>query len=109
MLWIANSRNSLLRAETVRELVGNGGFGRKTMYSVDPHPTCPSCRKSTYAVFPFSRHGVMRATRVSPFMKRMPEPNGAIDHSIRCVTTRRHVGHVEVRRNVAFLQLAELG
>ena len=44
------------------------------MYSVEPQPTCPLARKSTNAVFPFSRQGVIRATSVSPFMKRIPDP-----------------------------------
>src|SRR5689334_13364235 len=44
------------------------------MYSVEPHPRSPGARKSTSAVLPFSRHGVMRASSVSPFWNRAPDP-----------------------------------
>src|SRR5487761_191629 len=37
-----------------------------TTNSVEPKPVSPSRRKSTKAVFPFSRHGVIRANSVSP-------------------------------------------
>ena len=53
---------------------GIGGFERITMYSVEPHPTSSASRKSTNAVFPFSRHGVIRAIKVSPFTNRIPDP-----------------------------------
>lgn len=53
---------------------------RGPLYSVDPHATSPSLRKSTWAVLPFSKHGVMRATKVSPFMNFMPEPCARRSH-----------------------------
>ena len=40
--------------------------------SVEPRPTSPSAMKLTKPVLPFSRHGVMRASRVSPFRNLLP-------------------------------------
>ena len=47
-----------------------------TMNSVDPQPVAFGSRKSTYAVLPFSKQGVIRATSVSPLMNLIPEPYG---------------------------------
>src|SRR5690625_620832 len=44
------------------------------MYSVEPWPIELAGRPATYAVLPFSRHGVIRAIKVSPFLNRAPEP-----------------------------------
>src|SRR5690554_6331696 len=44
------------------------------MYSVEPRPIELAGRPATYAVLPFSRHGVIRAIKVSPFLNRVPEP-----------------------------------
>jgi hypothetical protein len=59
MLWIAKLRSPSFRArQYYRNSAGSAGFGIRTMYSVELQPTCPSCRKSTYAVFPLSRQGM---------------------------------------------------
>lgn len=49
-----------------------GGFGERTMYSVEPKAISPSFSRLIYAALPFSRQGVMRAIIVSPLVKRMP-------------------------------------
>lgn len=52
-------------------------FALITIYSVEPKPTSPSFRISTKAVFPFSRHGVIRAIIVSPLENFAPPVNAA--------------------------------
>src|SRR3989304_9444575 len=44
------------------------------MNSVDPQPYSSSVKKSTKVVFPFSKQGVILASRTSPFLNLEPEP-----------------------------------
>ncbi|MPM86081.1 hypothetical protein SDC9_133164 [bioreactor metagenome] len=48
-------------------------FDRNTINSVEPVPTSPSFKHCTNPVLPFSKHGVIRATNVSPIMNFEPE------------------------------------
>lgn len=52
------------------------------MYSVDPKATASSSSRSMYAVFPFSRQGVILAMMVSPFLNFIPPEYGRIVQSI---------------------------
>ena len=72
MLAIACLRKSSDRARQYVK-AGPTELPRSTMNSVEPLPTCASSRHWTYPVLPFSRHGVIRANRVSPFTNLAPE------------------------------------
>ena len=67
-----------------------------TMYSVEPHPISSSSKKSIRKPsFPFSRHGVIRAKRVSPLV----ESHSRSERTYRTmllgyVSVGRHIGHV---------------
>src|SRR5258706_6180378 len=72
MLFIATERTSSLRA---RQYTNSGVRARErsTTNSVDPQATASAFGKNwTKPVLPFSRQGVMRANRVSPFWNFEP-------------------------------------
>ena len=73
--FAGNSAQLVGRINQPTALTGSGAFGRSTMNSVEPQPTCSSARKSTNAALPFSRHGVIRASSASPLRNLVPEPN----------------------------------
>ena len=75
MLRMAWERKLWFRASKYVYSGEVGGIPRITMNSVEPHPVVSFGRQCTYAVFPFSKQGVIRARSVSPFLKRLPELN----------------------------------
>jgi hypothetical protein len=93
MLWIAKLPSPSFRAGQYRNSARSAGFGNRTMYSFEPQPTCPSRRKSTYAVFPFLRQGMReryevvavdeahrQAKRVAKYTRVLAAPVPAVTH-----------------------------
>ena len=60
--------------------------------------TSPSLRIFIYAALPFSRHGVIRAIKVSPFIKRTPPLYGLV---ISPVGMQPLVGNVDISKQRA--------
>ena len=59
---------------------GKGSRLRMTINSVEPHPTSWSAKKSTNAVLPCSKLGVILAKSTSPFIKQVPEVKFRCSH-----------------------------
>ena len=67
---------------------GNGVFGRKTMYSVEPQPICPCSRKSTQAVrlgdAPY-RSGIAGPASAKPVPEARGCPQGSSSPNSRLI------------------------